>query len=245
MKLSKREQFLLFIMGLLAISIFFFALIFLPMSSKIDALKAEKSTLEQEKTIIDATLPTAPGLKKQLETKDIEVNAELAKIESPLLSAEFERWILPLTTKYDMRVLGATFSEPVVSMPTSMVTLVFEPIYGLRTMIDDYVGNEVPIDSAAGTESELLKSHYTYSLLTNYTRFKQMIDDIAEWDTTFFITEASYNFSTGVANLTIDAYSIHKISYEGDQEYPGDYDATGDNSSGGSPGYVDGIDPMK
>ena len=125
------------------------------------------------------------------------------------------------------------------------VSLVYEPIYGLRTKIDDLEEFEIPVDSVPVTESELLKSKYTYSLLTNYNRFKSMIDDIAAWESSFYITDATYNFSTGVATISIDAYTIHKISYEGDKEYPDDYEATGDNSTGGSPGYLDGGDPIK
>ena len=232
-------------MALIAISIVFFSVVYAPMSTRISALKNERSTLEQKKAEINAILPTEPGLRDQQEAKNSEVNAELAKIQSPLLAAEFERWILPLTTKYDMRVLDAKFSEPVVSIPVSVVSLVYEPIYGLRTKIDDLEEFEIPVDSVPVTESELLKSKYTYSLLTNYNRFKSMIDDIAAWESSFYITDATYNFSTGVATISIDAYTIHKISYEGDKEYPDDYEATGDNSTGGSPGYLDGGDPIK
>jgi hypothetical protein len=238
MTLSKREQLLLFIMALLAVSIFFIAVFLLPMNGRISTLKNEKATLVSEKSIIDSTIPLAPGLRTQQDAKVVEVNAELAKIESPILAAEFERWILPLTSKYDMRVLGATFSEPALSTPSGNIVLVNQPIYGLRTMIEDYTGETTPLDSTPTSQSTLLKSTFTYSFQTNYSRFQSMLDDIAAWNTTFFVTDAIYNFSTGIVKLTVDAYTVHKITYVGDKVYLGDYNATGDNSSGGSPDVV-------
>jgi hypothetical protein len=236
MSLNKREQLLLFIMGLLAVSIFFTVLFILPSNTRISKLKAEKVTLTSEKSIIDATLPTAPGLKSQQVLKVAEVNTELAKIESPLLSSEFERWVLPLTSKYDMRVLKATFSEPVLSTPTGMVVLVNEPVYGLKTMIEAYTGETTRIDSTPTSKSTLLKSVYSYSFQTNYKRYLSILDEISAWNTTFFISDSSFSFITGVANLTIDAYTVDKISYIGDKEYIGDYYSTGDNSTGGAIG---------
>jgi hypothetical protein len=243
MTLSKREQLLLFVMGLIAILIFFIVVFILPMNSRITNLRAEKTTLDSEKAIIDSTLPLGPVLKEQQTARAAEVNAQLAKIQSPILASEFERWVLPLTSKYDMRVLSATFSEPVLSTPSGNVLLVNSPVYGLRTMIETYTGEVAQVDATPESTSILMKSTYTYSFSTNYARFHSMLDDISAWNTTFFVTDASYNFSTGIVMLTIDAYTIHKISYEGDREYIGDYNATGDNSSGGPTDVVDG-DPV-
>ena len=80
-----------------------------------------------------------------------------------------------------------------------------------------------------------------YNLLTNYTRFKSMLTQIRAWDTSFFVTEADYNFATGIASIKVDAYMIHKISYEGDRTYSGDYQATGDNDPAGDTWWVDDI----
>jgi hypothetical protein len=236
MSMTKREQFLIFIVGFLAVSIFFTTLFLLPMNSRINALKVERASAESKKAEIDATLPLAPNLRSQQTIKVADVNAQLALIESPLLASQFERWILPLTSKYDMRVLSAGFTEPVISTPSGMVVLINDPVYGLRTMIEKYTGEVTQIDTTPESKSTLLKSTYSYALQTNYARYLSILDEIAAWNTTFFVTDASYSFATGIMTLTIDAYTIHKISYVGDKEYLGDYTATGDNSSGGLPG---------
>jgi hypothetical protein len=235
MTMTKREQFLIFIMGFLAIVIFFTTLFLLPMNGRISALKVEKASAESKKATIDATLPLAPGLRSQQIIKAAEVNAQLALIESPLLASQFERWILPLTSKYDMRVLSASFTEPVISTPKGMVVLVNGPDYGLKTMIEKYTGEITVVDTTPESKSTLLKSTYSYSLQTNYARYLSILDEIAAWNTTFYVTDATYSFSTGTMALTIDAYTIHKITYVGDKEYVGDYTATGDNSTGGQP----------
>lgn len=242
MSISKREQFLIFIMGFLAISLFFLVLFILPMNGKIKALKIEKASAVSEKARIDATLPQAPSLRSQQTIKVAEVNAQLDLIESPILAAEFEQWVLPLTSKYDMRVLSAAFSEPVISTPSGMVVLVNGPVYGLKTLIEKYTGELTEVDTSPESKSTLMKSTYSYTLQTNYARYLSILDEIAAWNTTFFVTDASYSFTTGIVTLTIDAYTIHKISYVGDKEYVNNYTSTGDNSSGGSPTNGSGTD---
>lgn len=239
MSLSKREQFLLFFMGMVAVLIFFVTIFILPMNTSINSLKTQKTTLQSQKDIIDATLPQAAVLKTQQVTKVADVNAELAKIESPLLASQFERWLLPLTTKYDMRVVEAKFSEPALSTPSGSVVLIEEPVYGLKTMIEAYTKETTVPDSTITSKSVLMKTNYTYKLQSNYKRFRAVLDDISAWNTSFFVTDAAYNFSTGTVTLGIDAYTVDKISYVGDKIYQGDYSATGDNSSVGSVGVVD------
>ncbi len=241
MTMTKREKFLVFLMILVGVVVFMITIVILPMQNKINELELQKIDLENQKLVIDTTLPQLPALRTSQENKLKEANDELAKIESPITAAEFERWMLPLTTKYDMRVTEVTISDTMVAEPDGQVVLVNEPIYGLKTLIQGFSGEIDEVDTAPTSSSTLLKMTVDYNLLTNYTRFKSMLTQIRAWDTSFFVTEADYNFATGIASIKVDAYMIHKISYEGDRTYTGDYQATGDNDPAGDTWWVDDI----
>jgi hypothetical protein len=241
MTMTKREKFLVFLMILVGVVVFMITIVILPMQNKINELELQKIDLENQKLVIDTTLPQLPALRTSQENKLKEANDELAKIESPITAAEFERWMLPLTTKYDMRVTEVTISDSMVAEPDGQVVLVNEPIYGLKTLIQGFSGEIDEVDTAPTSSSTLLKMTVDYNLVTNYTRFKSMLTQIRAWDTSFFVTEADYNFATGIASIKVDAYMIHKISYEGDRTYTGDYQATGDNDPAGDTWWVDDI----
>jgi len=167
MTLTKREKFLLFFLAIIAIGISMVMFVILPLQNELNLLKIEKETLEGQKAVIDATIPLLPSLKSSQETKLIEANAELAYIESPIIAAEFERWMLPLTTKYDMQITEVTVKDAVVSEPNGQVVLVNEPIYGLKTLIQGFSGEIDEIDEAPVSTSTLLKMTVDYNLITN------------------------------------------------------------------------------
>lgn len=241
MTMTKREKFLIFLMVLVGVVVLMVTLVILPLQNSINELNIQKNDLENQKLVIDTTLPQLPRLKLSQDEKLIAANNELSLIESPISAAEFERWMLPLTTKYDMRVTEVTISNIVVAEPDGQVVLVNEPLYGLKTLIQGFSGEITDVDDAPTSTSTLLKMTVDYNLVTNYTRFKSMLTQIRSWNNTFFVTEADYNFFTGVASIKIDAYMIHKISYEGDKTYEGDYHATGDNDPAGDTWYIDDV----
>ena len=140
MTMTKREKFLVFLMILVGVVVFMITIVILPMQNKINELELQKIDLENQKLVIDTTLPQLPALRTSQENKLKEANDELAKIESPITAAEFERWMLPLTTKYDMRVTEVTISDSMVAEPDGQVVLVNEPIYGLKTLIQGFSG---------------------------------------------------------------------------------------------------------
>lgn len=241
MTMTKREKFLLFLMALIAVVVLMVTMVILPLQNRINELDVQKIDLENQKLIIDTTLPQLPALRTAQETKLKDANNELAKIESPITAAEFERWMLPLTTKYDMQISEATMSDIVVTEPDGQVVLVNQPMYGLKTLIQGFSGEVELVDDAPISSSTLLKMTVDYNIVTNYTRFKSLLNQIRLWDTSFFVTEADYNFETGIASVKLDAYMIHKISYEGDRVYKGDYHASGDNNPVGDPTYIDDV----
>jgi hypothetical protein len=230
MKLSRRETFLLFVMGLIAIAGLMIAFIVLPLNNKIDANKVKLSGLESQKTVIDATLPLEPILKVRREELLNEVSAELNKIETPMNAAQFDRWMLPLTTLHETIVIGAQFTQPVVESPDSTVSELYDPMYKIRSLILDYNKEAMPVSGIPVTTSQLLHSRFSYRIQTDYLQFRHITRDISSWDTTIYLNEATFDFETGEALLVIDAYMIHKlIPDENPKDYSGDFIPGRDN----------------
>ncbi|MDD2592641.1 MAG: type II secretion system protein GspM, partial [Erysipelotrichaceae bacterium] len=101
--ISKRETFLLFIMGMIAIVGILYMLVIKPLMAEIAENRQILSDAESKQTMIMATLPNIDSLRNKLDKRFEEVSTALNEIEQPINEAEFERWVLPLTTKYNMR----------------------------------------------------------------------------------------------------------------------------------------------
>jgi hypothetical protein len=230
MKLSRREIFLLFFMGLIAITGLMFAFVIMPLNNKLDSNKVKLTGLESQKTIIDATLPLEPILKVRREELLVEVSNELNKIETPMNAAQFDRWMLPLTTLHETIVIGAQFTQPVVESPDSTVSELYDPMYKIRSLILDYNKEAMPVSGIPATTSQLLHSRFSYRIQTDYLQFRHITRDISSWDTTIYLNEATFDFETGEAMLVIDAYMIHKlIPDENPKDYSGDFIPGRDN----------------
>jgi hypothetical protein len=230
MKLSRREAFLLFVMGLIAVGGLMYAFIVSPLNNKIDANKIKLSGLESQKAVIDATLPLEPILKVKREELYLEVSSELNKIETPMSAAQFDRWMLPLTTLHETIVIGATFTQAQVESPESTVSELYDPMYKIRTLILDYNAEALPVSGIPVTTSQLLHSRFTYRIQTDYLQFRHITRDISSWNTTVYLNEATFDFESGEAMLVIDVYMIHKlIPDENPKDYSGDFIPGRDN----------------
>jgi hypothetical protein len=230
MKISRREMFLLFVMGFIAIVGLMIAFVINPLNNKLDANKVKLSGLEAQKTIVDATLPLEPILKVRREELYIEVSSELNKIETPMTAAQFDRWMLPLTTLHETIVIGATFTQAQVESPESTVSELYDPMYKIRTLILDYNAEALPVSGIPVTTSQLLHSRFTYRIQTDYLQFRHITRDISSWNTTVYLNEATFDFETGEAMLVVDVYMIHKlIPDENPKDYSGDFIPGRDN----------------
>jgi hypothetical protein len=230
MKLSRREAFLLFVMGLIAIGGLMYAFVVTPLNNKLDANKIKLSGLESQKAVIDATLPLEPILKVKREELYLEVSAELNKIETPMNAAQFDRWMLPLTTLHETIVIGATFTQAQVESPESTVSELYDPMYKIRTLILDYNAEALPVSGIPVTTSQLLHSRFTYRIQTDYLQFRHITRDISSWNTTVYLNEATFDFESGEAMLVVDVYMIHKlIPDENPKDYSGDFIPGRDN----------------
>ena len=240
MTVNRREAFLLFMLGMIALVALSWAFIISPLSNEIEANQLQKTQLENRKLVIDTTIPLAPTLRDRQANRLKEVDELFAKIESPLLAAEFERWFLPLTTKYNVRILSSSFTQASVSTPNGLVVAVNEPTYKLRQMIDDFNQVSRTPDTIRTSTANLLKAGYTYELVTTFPRYQSLLDEITYWNTSFFVSSSSYNYSNGTATITIDAYTVHKIlPDENPKDYSGDYVAGGTNDDGNTGGNPD------
>lgn len=136
MRVSKREAFLLFILALVGIVGMMLAFIILPLMNEVNANKLVLEDLNNQKLIIDTSIPNEANLKKQLETRLVEVSDLLHTFESPINEAQFERWVLPLTTKYNMKVLETNFTDVELTTPLALINLFISPL----PILDHFIG---------------------------------------------------------------------------------------------------------
>lgn len=233
MTVNRREAFLLFMLGMIALVALAWAFVISPLSREIEANQLQKTQLENRKLVIDTTIPLAPTLRDRQANRLEEVDKLFDKIESPLSSAQFERWFLPLTNIYNVRILSSNFSQASVSTPNGLVVAVNEPMYKLRQMIDDFNQVSRTPDTVKTSTANLLKATYTYDIATTFPRYQSILDEITYWNTSFFVSSSSYDYASGTATITIDAYTVHKIlPDENPKDYSGDFIASGTNNDG-------------
>lgn len=89
-KISKREQFLLFVLAMVLVSVLFYVFVWTPAQFQKSEALNRKSQLETEKATMDATLPLYDSLSNQLSDGVESINLELDSIEHNLSEAQFE-----------------------------------------------------------------------------------------------------------------------------------------------------------
>jgi hypothetical protein len=224
MKVTRREAFLLFVMGLFAIAGVMIAFVILPLNNKIDANKIILSGLESQKTIVDATLPLEPILKLRRQELLKDVSNELNKIETPMSAAQFDRWMLPLISVQRVIVIEATFEQTSIETPNAIVSEQFDPLYKIRNLILEFNAQAPPVSDIPVTISQLLHSRSIYRLETDFELFNRITREISSWNTSIFLNEATYDFAKKEAILTLDVYTIHKLlPEENPKDYSGDF----------------------
>jgi hypothetical protein len=224
MKVTRREAFLLFVMGLFAIAGVMIAFVILPLNSRVDANKIILSGLESQKTIVDATLQLEPILKLRRQELLKDVSNELNKIETPMSTAQFDRWMLPLISVQRVIVIEATFEQTSIETPNSTVSEQFDPLYKIRNLILEYNAQAPPASDIPATTSQLLHSRSIYRIQTDFELFNRITREISSWNTSIFLNEATYDFAKKEAILTLDVYTIHKLlPEENPKDYSGDF----------------------
>lgn len=228
MRISKREAFLLFILAFVGIAGMMIAFIILPLMNQVDTNRATLSELEARKLVIDTTLPNEANLKKQLDDKLVEVSRVLQAFESPINEAQFEYWVLPLTTKYNMRVLSTDFVEVSATSPVAIDTVPKDVYYPIRDLVERYqqvVSEDVIVPE---TSSLLALSQHTYEVKTTYARYVYFLDEVSKWNTSIIITNSNYDFKEATGSFTFDLYTIEQLLPKDiEKEYTSDIVAGG------------------
>lgn len=228
MRVSKREAFLLFILAFIGIVGMMLAFLVFPLMNDVNANKIVLEDLRNQKLIIDTAIPNETNMKKQLDEKLLEVSEMLHAFESPINEAQFERWVLPLTTKYNMRINSTSFVEVAPAVPVALETMPKGVYYSLKELVEKYhsvVADELTVPVTA---SLIELSQHTYDVTTTYARYVYFLDEVTNWDTSIFITDSSYNFEESKATYTFDLFAIEQLlPSEIEKDYTSDLTASG------------------
>jgi len=230
MNISKREAFLLFFVGLLGIVGALYMFVITPLNNELSSNRLYYESLESQKATIEISLPTKAKLQTKLDNLLEDVATEMNKIQQPINEAEFEHWVLPLTTKYNMKVLSTEFIEPEIVMPMALTTYPISYSYDIKTLVDAFNNVEPATDATPYTESMLLFAHYTYVVETTYARYIYFLNDVTAWDTSIYISASSYDFTSNEATFEFDVYSVEQLIKENVMDYTKDFDASGTGS---------------
>jgi len=212
MKLTKREQFLLFILTTTLVVAAFFFFVFGPLNKDIAANQAKLNSLNAEKMTMEAKLMIENKIKADLEAAIVAANEKFSNIESPLFSAEFERWALPFLTRSGVVMTGFEVVGPDVSKPENPTYVNAGFPYKVRELVDSYNQIKTGSTTIPTTDAELVRTIVTFKFKSTYPAFNTFLDTIAFWDTTAFVTHANYDFTQGSGIVTVDYYTITKLT---------------------------------
>jgi hypothetical protein len=221
--LSKREKFLIFLMGVILPIALITALLIIPTQNKIQENQAQLSLLEIQKAEVETKISLMPTFTAKKEDRLLQVDESINQIASPLHAAEFERWMLPLFSKYEVPVYNVSLSETKVAIPDIMITNLEKPVYRILELINDYNEIVVEEDTAPVSTTQLLSAYHTYEFNATLSRYMSILDEIKNWDTSFFVVDSSYNAADYLGSITIAVYSVHKIDDDVLGIYDGDY----------------------
>ena len=135
--LSKRETFLLFLMALIVPVALIFQFLIVPLQAQILDKQSQLSIIELQKQQVEANLSVIPSLRVRKETRVSEVDSKLQEFSSPIHASEFERWMLPLFTKYNVRVDSASLSPTQIATPVVNFNVIPPQMYELLVLIQD------------------------------------------------------------------------------------------------------------
>ena len=212
MKLTRREQFLLFILSAILVVAVVFIFVIGPLNKNIAANQSKLDILTSEKTTMESKLLVESRVKSDLEKAIVVANEKFSLIESPLFSAEFERWSLPFLTRNGVVMSDFAVGEPTLSTPGNPKYSNSGFLYKVRELVDSYNLVKVGSTTIPTTDAKLVRTIATFKFKTSYAAFNSFLDEIAFWDTTAFVTHANYDFTQGSGMITVDYYTITKLT---------------------------------
>ncbi|NTW96053.1 MAG: hypothetical protein HGB31_05475 [Erysipelotrichaceae bacterium] len=210
MKLSNREVNLLYALSTLGVIVAFLMLVIFPLQKSIDAQQTLNLTLNDQKTLVDAQILNGAGLDDKLVKALENVNLELAKIESPINAEEFELRIQPYLVTNDIQILSWNANEPVVSKPNLPVFQKTNLIFKLQELLDSYSQINTATGNVPSSETELVKTTIILTFKSPYLVYTGLLDTIAGFNSTIYVSSANRENSTGTATINIDIYTLTK-----------------------------------
>jgi hypothetical protein len=210
MKLTKREKNLLYGLFTLGIIVAFLMLIIFPLQKSIASQQTLNATLKDQKVLVDAQIANGAGLDAKLAIALESVNVELAKIESPVNAEEFELRLQPYMLTNNIRILSWDVNEPVVSKPNLPVFQKTPLIYKLQDLLNSYNQIDTSTGTIPFTETELVKTTIILSFISHYAVYTGLLDMIANFNSTIYVTSANRESATSTATINIDIYTVSK-----------------------------------
>jgi hypothetical protein len=185
-------------------------LVIFPLQKSIAAQQTLNLTLSDQKTLVDAQIQNGAGLDDKLDVALENVNIELAKIESPINAEEFELRIQPYLLTNDIQILSWNANEPVVSKPNLPVFQKTNLIYKLQELLDSYSQINTATGNVPSTETELVKTTIILTFNSPYLVYTGLLDTIAGFNSTIYVSAANRENITGTATINIDIYTLTK-----------------------------------
>lgn len=212
-QLSRREVFLLFLMALIASASLFVVFLINPLNEELSVNRDRLSQLEFQKQQAEGNLNALPTLRSRKATRLTETETAIQAIADPLHASEFERWMLPVLFDNNASVTSVSLSDTTVATPELLFTQVSPQIYRLLELIQDYNNlNITPQQPLPESSTQMLFAQYSYNFTSTFDNFINIVDRVKEWDTTFFVSNASYDFSSQEGTITISVYGVEKIT---------------------------------
>lgn len=211
--LSRREIFLLFVMAVIvavgALIMFFIN----PLRETMLANEVRLAELEYQQFQTDLNLNLIPQLRTRKDARLSETETALDAIADPIHAAEFERWVLPLFAQHNAQVTSAFLSPTQLATPELVYTPINPELYRLLELIYTYNQLNIPVAQVLPeSTTQLLFAEYSYELNVSFDNFMEIIDAVKLWDTTFFVSNARYDFAENVASIDIRVYGVHKLT---------------------------------
>ncbi len=210
MKLTKREKNLLYALSTLGLIVAFLMLVIFPIQKSIASQQTLNVTLKDQKILVDAQIANGAGLDAKLVTALDSVNVELAKIESPVNAEEFELRLQPYIIANEIRILSWDVNEPVVSKPNLPIFQKTTLIYKLQELLNSYDQVDLTTGTIPTTETELVKTTLILSFVSHYSDYTGLLDMIAGFNSTIYVSSANRESASGTATINIDIYTVSK-----------------------------------
>lgn len=212
MKITARERELLkwFVLLVSIFLIYYFALRI--MNEHLVTLEAQRDALAQEKKIVEQTLPQYNDIKKVRKDTQLVVQDQFNKFVDIFASDEFEAELLPLLLENNADILYYQASPMLIVNPETLhhPQEVFN--YKLKTLIDEY-NQSTQTAPLVTTGSELLKTTVLYTLNMSFPDYLNLVDALHDLKRSIRLTKSEYHFDDGIASLSLDVYSMHKLDF--------------------------------